>query len=103
MLPGADTQHQPAATEREALYVRAVGLLPDGAAIEQVMRLAEWLHTGGPVLDPARVTAAARVRAAQDTNRGYPVEYDNLTPSGRASYNGHAAQVVLAYLTGSAE
>lgn len=100
MLPGADTHNQAATPiEREALYVRAATLLPDDADIEQVMRVAEWLHNGTVVLDPARVTRAARALARIDTNyHGHSRDFDKLAAYEQAEYEGRAAQVVTAYL-----
>lgn len=99
MLPGADTHDQPSPIEREALYVRAAALLPDDADIEQVMRVAEWLHNGTVILDPARVTHAARALARLDTGyHGHPKNFDTLAAHEQAEYEGRAAQVVTAYL-----
>lgn len=98
MFPGADTHDQPAAQAREVLYVRAAALLPDTADIAQVIRLAEWLHTGnGVFLDPVRVTSAAQVLADLEPTH---ISWGNRSRATRAEFEGHAAQVVVAYLTG---
>ncbi|HEY3482617.1 MAG TPA: hypothetical protein VGL02_27340 [Streptomyces sp.] len=101
MFPGETTQNQPTAADRETSFTRATALLGPDADTEQVMRVAEWLHSGGPILDPDRLKAAARACAAQDTAYdGSPVDYDNLSPNKQAHFDGRAAQVVLAYLQG---
>lgn len=106
MLPGTPTPDQPdpadhsEPAERRMFFAEARSLLGDGADTEQVMRVAEWLHTGGPVLDPTRVCDAARALAAQEVSYGGSRDYDFMGPGERAVFEGRAAQVVLGYLQG---
>lgn len=85
--------------ERAALYAEAVSLLPADTEPETVMRVAEWLHSGATVLDPARVTRAAEVLARLDADfHGHLRDFAALAPYRQAEYEGRAAQVVAAYL-----
>lgn len=87
--------------DRAALYAEAVSLLPADTDPETVMRVAEWLRSGATILDPARITDAARTAARLDTNlHGHPRDYDTLLPHEQAEYEGRAVQVVTAYLAG---
>lgn len=102
MFPGETVPDHSDTATRRMLYAKAQSLLGEGTDPEVVMRVAEWLDTGGPVLDPVRLQAAARVRAAQDTSyAGRPLVYDAISPRERAEYDGMAAQIVTAYLRGA--
>lgn len=86
--------------DRAARYAEAASLLPADTDPETVLRVAEWLHSGTTILDPARVTHAARAMARFDTGyHGTSRDYDCLAPHEQADYEGRAAQVVTAYLS----
>jgi len=85
--------------DRATLYVEAASLLPAATDPETVMRVAEWLRSGATILDPSRVTDAARAMARLDTGyHGANRDYDSLLPHEQAEYEGRAAQVVTASL-----
>lgn len=90
----------PTASDRAARFAEATSLLPADADLEHVMRLADWLDGSTVLLDPERLRAAARARAAQEYDAaGNPRSYDHLPPSRQAVYDGEAAQIVSAYLS----
>jgi hypothetical protein len=97
MLPGTPDTINTAVDDRAAAFTSARALLPADTNPDEVMRVAEWLLTGSTLLDPAKITAAARI--LYDITKAGQYAWGAQNADTQAMYEGRAARVVTAYLT----